>query len=158
MCEKNVVRSQVSVHYATHPALLMQISQPPCCPNSNLVPRCPLQRGPFFLCKIEDLKDFNVHSTTLSNSRYKVTRSNLVTYLIRTLMFEWYVIRCGFKNGHQKRDWTTCSKLIIYCRLNIQLRTSRHLYDHLKRNRILTSKMQVRKDVQMKSKIMRQMT
>ena len=27
---------------------------------------------------------------------------NLVTYLIRTSIFEWYVVRCGFKNEHQK--------------------------------------------------------
>ena len=102
MCEKYVVWSQVSVHYATHPALLMQISQAPCCPNSNLVPRCPLQRGPFFLC-IEDLKDFNVHiEDYTSNSRYKVSRSNFVTHLNTTPMFEWCVIRCGSKNGHQK--------------------------------------------------------
>ena len=40
-----------------------------------------------------------------------------------TPRFEWYVFRCGSKNGHQKlhvfrRDWTTCSKYANFSMLN----------------------------------------
>ena len=44
-----------------------------------------------------------------------------------------YVVRCGFKNGHQEeigqRDWTTCSKYANYSGLNGQLDWE-DLYDH----------------------------
>ena len=36
---------------------------------------------------------------------------NSVTYLNRILIFEWFVVRCGFKNRHVfKRSWTLCLK------------------------------------------------
>ena len=38
---------------------------------------------------------------------------NLITCLSRTFIFEWLVVTCESKNGHQKdvfkRDWTVCS-------------------------------------------------
>ena len=38
---------------------------------------------------------------------------NLVTYVSRTpLLVEWYVVRCGSKNGHQK---DTCSEVVGMC-------------------------------------------
>ena len=32
----------------------------------------------------------------------KVRKSNLVTYLNQRPLFEWCVVRCGPRNGHQK--------------------------------------------------------
>ena len=50
---------------------------------------------------------------------------NSVTYLNKTPIFDWCVIRCGSKNGHQKkqmfkRDWTTCSIFVNHSRNNSQ--------------------------------------
>ena len=41
--------------------------------------------------------------------RYKIDNSYLVTFLCQTPIFEWYVGRCGSKNGYQK---DVCSKEI----------------------------------------------
>ena len=47
---------------------------------------------------------------------------SLITYLKQTPIFEWCVVRCGSKNGHQKgicfKDWTTCSKFVDRFMLN----------------------------------------
>jgi hypothetical protein len=32
----------------------------------------------------------------------KIDMLNLVTYLTQTPIFEWYVVRCGFKNIYHK--------------------------------------------------------
>ena len=54
----------------------------------------------------------------------KVSGPNLVTQLNQTPMLEWFVIRCGFMNGHPKtmclRDWTTGSKYVNCSWLKIQ--------------------------------------
>ena len=41
----------------------------------------------------------------------KVNVPNLVTPLNWTLVFEWYVVGCGSKNGYQK---DTCQKRLDY--------------------------------------------
>ena len=48
-------------------------------------------------------------------TRVKVDVPNSVTYLNRTPIFEWYVDKCGSKNGYQKnmclqKYWLSCSK------------------------------------------------
>ena len=52
----------------------------------------------------------------------------------QTPTFEWYVIRCGSKDGYQKdmfkRDWTTCSKYDSHSRPKGQ-HDWEDLYDHL---------------------------
>ena len=55
----------------------------------------------------------------------KVDVLNSVTYLNRTPIFEWYVIRCGSENKHQKdmclkKEWTTRSKHVNHLELNSQ--------------------------------------
>ena len=42
-----------------------------------------------------------------ANNLDKVDVPNLVTFLSWTLIFEWYVVRVGFKNGYQEN---TCLK------------------------------------------------
>lgn len=42
----------------------------------------------------------------------KVDVPNSITYLNPTLIFEWYLIRCGSENGYQTYMWTTCSNMI----------------------------------------------
>jgi hypothetical protein len=36
------------------------------------------------------------------NFQYKISRPNSITYLNQTPLFEWRVIRCESKDGHQK--------------------------------------------------------
>ena len=52
----------------------------------------------------------------------KVDNPYSVTFLIRTPIFEWYVVRFASKNGYQKdvfvRYWTSCSKYDDHSRLN----------------------------------------
>lgn len=42
--------------------------------------------------------------------------------IIRTQAFEFYVIKCGYKNWHKKHvfksDWTMCSKYTNHSRFN----------------------------------------
>ena len=68
-----------------------------------------------------------------------VPSSNITT--IWTPVFEWYVVRCGSKNGHQrlvfKRDWATCSKYLNYSRLSSQ-HVWGNQYGHLMSMRIFT--------------------
>jgi hypothetical protein len=45
----------------------------------------------------------------LSSFALKVNVPNSATHLTQTIKFEWYVVCCGFKNGHQKY---TCLKEI----------------------------------------------
>ena len=82
---------------------------------------------------------------------------NLVTYLNRTSIFEWYVIRYGSKNGHQKdvskREWTMCSRNDNHSSLNRQ-HSWRDLYGHLISTRIFT--LRVTKIFMWASKIMRE--
>ena len=67
---------------------------------------------------------------------------NLVTALNWTPIFEWYVIRCGFKNGYQKDMYLIEIGLraqnmipILGSIVNI---IGGNLYDHLISTRILT--------------------
>ena len=66
---------------------------------------------------------------------------NLVSYLNRIFIFEWYVVRCGSKNGHQndvsKRHCTMCSRNDNHSRLNRQ-HNWRDVYGHLMSTRIFT--------------------
>ena len=64
------------------------------------------------------------------NLTYKVDNPYSVTSLIRTPIFELYVISCGSKNRNQddkffKRDWTACSKNVIHPMLNSQHNSER---------------------------------
>ena len=38
----------------------------------------------------------------VAEAEAQVSRPNLLTYLNRTPIFEWCMVRCGCKNGHQK--------------------------------------------------------
>ena len=62
---------------------------------------------------------------------------NLVTYRNQTPIFKWYVVSCGSKNEHPKRDWTMCSKQVNHSKLNNQHNWG-NLYDHLMSTRIFT--------------------
>jgi hypothetical protein len=46
------------------------------------------------------------------SSKTKVDMPNFNTTIIWILIFEWYVVMCGFKNGHQKY---MCLKEIGLC-------------------------------------------
>ena len=53
----------------------------------------------------------------LQSNTYPLSVRSSVTYLDQTSIFEWWVVRCKFKNRHQERhvfntDWTTCSKFV----------------------------------------------
>ena len=54
----------------------------------------------------------------------KVDMSKLDILKFWTPLSEWYVVRCGSKNWHQKdvfkRKWTTCSKYPKHTRLSSQ--------------------------------------
>jgi hypothetical protein len=58
-------------------------------------------------------------------------------------ILEWLVVRCGSKNGHQKktmvfiRDWTMtlCPTCVIHSRLHISEQTGDDPYDHFMNNR-----------------------
>ena len=71
----------------------------------------------------------------------KISGPNSVTYLKLAPIFEWRVVRCGSKYGHQKdmfkRNWTVCINFGDHSRLNSQQNWV-NLYDHLMRKRIFT--------------------
>ena len=73
------------------------------------------------------------------SGQIEVTRPKPVTYFNQTPTFEWYVRRCGSKNGHKITcvDWIFCSKFVYYHTLNSQVNWG-HLYDNLRRKRIST--------------------
>lgn len=52
----------------------------------------------------------------------KLTRPNFNTIIVRTLVFEWYLVgvnlRIIIKKHAFKRDWTMCSNYVNYSRLN----------------------------------------
>ena len=50
------------------------------------------------------------HMVLFKSPSTKVDVPNLVTYLDSTSIFEWHVVRCDSKNGHQKN---MCPKYII---------------------------------------------
>jgi hypothetical protein len=49
------------------------------------------------------------------------------TSLIWTLVFEWYVIWCGFKNGHQKKIGLCAQIFIIILMETIKLGRGGHI-------------------------------
>ena len=64
-----------------------------------------------------------VGSVHISHGHLKIDVPNLVTCLNQTPKFERYVVRCGFKNGHQKcmcliKDWTMHSNHDNHSRFN----------------------------------------
>ena len=55
----------------------------------------------------------------------KVDMPHLSTTIIKTPIFEWYVVMCGSKNWHQKRHvfktyWSVCSIHGNHSKLNSQ--------------------------------------
>ena len=50
------------------------------------------------------------------SSQIKVSRRTSVTYLNQTPTFEWCVLRCGSKNGHQNY---MCLSEVGFCALNL---------------------------------------
>ena len=66
---------------------------------------------------------------------------SLFTFLNRTPLFKWYMVRCGCKKGYQKdvfkRDWVTRSNYVYHSRFNNQ-HNCEDLYDYLISTKIFT--------------------
>jgi hypothetical protein len=86
--------------------------------------------------------ELGVHMISEIKFPYKVDVPNSDIHLYRTLVFEWYVVRCSSRNGCQndmylKRGWTTCSKCMNHLGSILSI-IEGGLYDCLMRSRVFT--------------------
>ena len=60
----------------------------------------------------ESTHDIRICSKMLAKNGHKVSMPNSVTYLNGTPIFEWWVVRCEYKNNYQKH---MCLKEVGLC-------------------------------------------